>query len=494
MTLDDLSDRLNPVFIKESRQVFHNKIVLVTLSLLLLAELAMHLIIMVNYSSMRESTLEELGKISFVIQQVMIGIAILVICVFRAGNTFVQERSVIELDYSRISVITPHRILMGKVLSQLLIMVDIYTIAMPFMFIAYFLRGISIPQMVGWSLVVFPIYILLLLYSLFAASFGKKGVNGGGLALLFFFGQGIIPLFIAAFLDSGDEMLAWAICYGVVFVYVTLLFYTLTIAVINNFGNRMYGFRLQAGCQFLLLTLLAILFDYDGVVSLFTKLTPVSSIRRFPMDGEVTNMSVNLILLLLIINCLVTLMERVEPGKRVLAERPKSKIRRLLRFVFSSGRASGLFFQWLSLIGIGGVLAVLFLPRLDEFFETNEYKLIVSEYAVAIYLLFYLQFALMLTRMFKKLKAEYAGIFTFLVFFALPLLFVAVLTFDRANFYDYWGLLLTTPLWLGRNCENVLGVVIVGVALCLLTAFPLLKFVYSSMKTFVFADEKEVEG
>ena len=162
MTLDDLSDRLNPVFIKESRQVFHNKIVLVTLSLLLAAELFMHLIIMVNYSSMRDSTLEELGKVSFVIQQVMIGISILLICVFRAGNTFVQERSVADLDYSRISVITPHKILIGKVLSQLLIMVDIYTIAMPFMFIAYFLRGISIPQMVGWSLAVFPIYLVLI--------------------------------------------------------------------------------------------------------------------------------------------------------------------------------------------------------------------------------------------------------------------------------------------------------------------------------------------
>ena len=75
MTLDDLSDRLNPVFIKESRQVFHNKIVLVTLSLLLAAELFMHLIILVNYSTMSENTLEELGKISFVIQQVMIGIS-----------------------------------------------------------------------------------------------------------------------------------------------------------------------------------------------------------------------------------------------------------------------------------------------------------------------------------------------------------------------------------------------------------------------------------
>ena len=481
MTLDDLSDRLNPVFIKESRQVFHNKIVLVTLSLLLAAELFMHLIILVNYSTMSENTLEELGKISFVIQQVMIGISIVLICVFRAGNTFVQERSVAELDYSRISVITPHKILIGKVLSQLLIMVDIYTIAMPFMFIAYFLRGISIPQMVGWSLAVFPIYLVLLFLCLFVASFGKKGVNGGVVALMFFFGQGVVPFFLVLLFENGDDLVKIIVGYVIVFVYVAMLLYTLTIAVINNFGNRMYWFRLQTAFQFFFLVFLTILFAC------------MKSMQDFAME-VFSKLAVNLVLLLVIINCLVTLMERVEPGKRVMAERPKRLSRRLLRFIFSSGRASGLLFSWLSLIVIGGILAAVFLLMIDDVSTNDVFLMIVGEYSVALYILFYLQFALILTRAFKKLKPEYAGVFTFLLFFALPTLCVAVLTFDGGHFHDYWGLLLTTPIWFGGEGEYALAVVVVGLIMCLLTAMPLFGFVYKSMKTFVFAEEKGVEG
>ena len=113
MTLDDLSDRLNPVFLKETRQVFHNRTALGILALLLVAELIMHLIIVVNYSSMRESTLRELGLISYVIQQVMVGIAVLGVCVARATTTFAQERMQKEQDYSRISVISSSSIVLG---------------------------------------------------------------------------------------------------------------------------------------------------------------------------------------------------------------------------------------------------------------------------------------------------------------------------------------------------------------------------------------------
>jgi hypothetical protein len=53
---------------------------------------------------------------------------------------------------------------------------------------------------------------------------------------------------------------------------------------------------------------------------------------------------------------------------------------------------------------------------------------------------------------------------------------------------------LTTPIWFGGDGEYALAVVIVGFVMCLLTAMPLFGFVYKSMKTFVFAEEKEVEG
>ena len=478
MTLDDFSDRLNPVFVKETRQLFHNKTVLTTLLLLLVAELFMHLIIALNYSSMDKRTLEDLGMISFVIQQVMVGLAILVICIGRAPMIFTQERSAKELDYSRISVISPRAIVIGKVISQVVVMLDIYTIAMPFMFIAYFLRGVSIPQMVGWSMGIIPIYVLFIQFGLMLASFGKKNLLGVIFVFSYFGAQALVPIGIGFGSGHlGGDAVFSIFCYVITFIFASTLLFSLTVAVITSFGNRVYWLRLLGLANLLLLIVL------NGALSLCRR-----KISWYDADDFLAFSSF-LILIQFAITVIICLFERDEPGARVMAERPDGRVRRFLRFLLSSGRAGGLAFSWLYLLIWGAaVLAGMLLAPIELFFAGDAIEVASIFYIIAFYLLFYIQFALILVRSFRKLKPEYAGIMVFFLLFVIPFLLASVMCFENGGLGDYWMLLVTTPVCCARSVE----IGWLGMLFCLVTLLPLCKYVYASMKRFVF-EEKEAK-
>ena len=477
MTLDDLSDRLNPVFVKETRQLFHNKTVLTTLLLLLVAELFMHLIIALNYSSMDKRTLEDLGMISFVIQQVMVGIAILVICIGRAPMIFTLERSAKELDYSRISVISPRAIVIGKVISQVVIMLDIYTIAMPFMFIAYFLRGVSIPQMIGWSMGVIPVYVLFIQLGLMLASFGKKNLYGVIFVFAYFGAHALVPIGIGFGSGHlGGNAVFSIFCYVLTFIFASTLLFSLTVAVITSFGNRVYWLRVLGLANLLLLLTL------NGAFS-FLK----GKMSWYDAD-DFLFFSFVLILIQFAITVIICLFEREEPGARIMAERPEGRLRRFMRFWFSSGRAGGLAFAWLYLLVWGAAVLVAYLLEPVKLFGGGNLDEVSVIYIIAFYLLFYVQFALILVRLFRKLKPEYAGILVFFLFFVIPFLVASVLSFENGGLKDYWMLLVTTPVCCAMSVE----IGCLGMFFCLVTLLPLGKYVHTSMKRFVF-EEKEAK-
>jgi hypothetical protein len=140
------SDSFNPVLIKELRQHFHGKLFLITMGLLLFAQLATVFILYANMETAlaNNHTIEAMGPALFTASLVTFGIACVLLCCIGSLTRFMQERINPELDFSRFCAMTPLQILWGKMTSCYAIAIYLLSLCLPFLVIAYFLRGLSI--------------------------------------------------------------------------------------------------------------------------------------------------------------------------------------------------------------------------------------------------------------------------------------------------------------------------------------------------------------
>ena len=112
------SDWLNPVLVKEIRQYFHNFGILAVMGVLLVVQLMM-LVVMQYQVSESRSAFSDSGAVMFGLVAGGMGLAAFLVCAFGAMLRFTGERRDRELDFSYITVITPNRIIWGKLLGSL---------------------------------------------------------------------------------------------------------------------------------------------------------------------------------------------------------------------------------------------------------------------------------------------------------------------------------------------------------------------------------------
>ena len=174
------SDSFNPVLIKELRQHFHGKLFLITMALLLLAQLATVFILYANMETAlaNNHTVDVMGPALFTASLVTFSIACVLLCCIASLSRFMGERINPELDFSRFCAMSPLQILWGKMTSCYAIAIYLLSLCLPFLVIAYFLRGLSIINIalgVAFAIVgaLFAIQV-----ALFIGSIGQKSLVG----------------------------------------------------------------------------------------------------------------------------------------------------------------------------------------------------------------------------------------------------------------------------------------------------------------------------
>lgn len=483
MNWDDLSDKLNPLLLKEARQFFHNRGLLGVMGFLLAAELLMLVIIKLTVME-PGNDYSKIGMISFVLQNVGMGLAIMILCAFQFGKRFESERIDRDLDYSRLSTISPFSIVLGKLCSALLLMLFIHSLCLPFMVIAYFMRGITFALMAGWICSVLPMYVAYTQLALLIGSFGKKGSS---VLLVLFFNCffGFISLFVACNIP-GAGIMPIVLTDMYLLVLFGLLF-TLTLASVTNArANVMFWPRLYS-----VLSLIAIpavnfivCFVYEYAIKtkngVFTRYLFGSSLV---LDYETLSFgAITALMLILCMTIVIVVFERTEPGVRVMNERPHGAFRRFVYFFLSSGKAGGLALGWILTIAFVGCVYGLNMFAPDKL-ELDDARICL----VCCYVLFNVQIIVILERIWPKVKSGIFLVGVFLIFDFLPFLVVSIM--KAGNFAEDIEeiLVIATPLLLFDDmvfqsfgwCPMVFAI---------LSALPLIPYVWREFRAFMKID------
>ncbi|MBR0459476.1 MAG: hypothetical protein IJJ26_09590 [Victivallales bacterium] len=434
------SDSLNPVFLKEIRQMFRNRSVLILTSLLLIGEIAMLLIVRFFADDIGDS--DELGQICFIIQMAAISLVILLMTGFVQCSNFAKERQNMDLDYSRLSVLTPFTIVCGKVLTSVAMIAFIFSMCLPFMFIAYFLGGISIMEICSIVLALMPVYFLISLVSVLLGATGMKSAETltvllGAPSLL---GLGVnLAIYSSGWRHSRHLSYILRIEFGILLV--AGLFFAWSIGVLTQRkANTMFWSRVYI---LLIAVLGPVLFLLSRLACWpFTHQTPY--FVYFFLGNPMTESYIQLCVWVIVWTACVLLVvagslgERMEPGPRVMAERPRNRFLRLLHFLCSSGRAGALVLGWLLFLPV-------FLSLVCGLADWSSESIIWLLATLPLYLLFYAQASAILVRYFPSLGWA-AVVIVIGVFVVFPVLCIALCPFESNASERIW--LLTTPFGL----------------------------------------------
>lgn len=240
----NLGESMNPVFIKEMRQYFQNRRMLLLMGALLLGEFVLTLFFSSAMSLNNEDTTS--GVIFFLL--IICGGCILsvFICSIGAEQRFAEERSDRELNYAMLTTLRPASIIWGKLQGALVMLLCIFSMLLPFLTAAYFMRGLSVASLL-LTLYILPVLLLTTLAGIFAGTFGLKW-----LSILYFigllnFGIGVVPVGFAIaeeLIDGGAlDLQFWVyllVEYEAAFL-VGALFFLLSVAIISPpKSNRMF--------------------------------------------------------------------------------------------------------------------------------------------------------------------------------------------------------------------------------------------------------------
>ena len=193
-----ISDRANPVVVKELRQAVQSRLVIAILLLFLLA----NVVIVSGYLilSVDSTTSERAGQDLFGGLFVVLVATCMIFVPLYAAVRLTMERNDSNIDLLFITTISPAAIIRGKFWAAVALAGLIYSASMPFLTFTYLLRGIDLPSIFFGLAVAFLITAVTIMLAIFVGS-----VSGGLLLRVFMFGGLLIV---------GAAMMIYAIAAG----------------------------------------------------------------------------------------------------------------------------------------------------------------------------------------------------------------------------------------------------------------------------------------
>ena len=154
--VSSIGEHLNPVFIKEMRQYFQNRRMIIFMGVLLLAQFICTLF----FSSAMAFNADDSSGVGFFLLIIFAGaILSVIICAVGAEQRFAEERSDKELNYAMLTTLKPSSIIWGKFEGAFVMLLCIFSMLLPFLTAAYFMRGLSAASLLI-TLCLLPILLL----------------------------------------------------------------------------------------------------------------------------------------------------------------------------------------------------------------------------------------------------------------------------------------------------------------------------------------------
>lgn len=407
------SDSLNPVLIKDYRQHFHSKLLPIVMTILLAGQLLAILITQMTLDDNNNGPNDDTGLYLFHSILGIFCIAAWILCALQPMQRFIQERANPELDFTRMCSMTPRQIINGKLSSSLLIVLYLISLCLPFMVIAYFLKGISILDIATVFASVLAIGILMIQIAILVGSTGKKS-----LAFIFFFSSiYLTPIVISidvAIFSKGFGKIGFldVIRAAAAYLLVMVFLYVLNIAIL---GTKYTNNILPTRCFLIVCAVLAIL---DKTLSV-----------AFKKDFLIPHSPLSIEAILCFIAAIIATIaawERHDSGPRVLNEAPKKLIPRSLFFLISSGSANGIALAWIIAIipiiryayeTVGKVNALALPSGLPPMF---------SWINASIFIIAYAQFAIILSKFIPSKPPVLSWLITIVVLALVPAVFAGI--------------------------------------------------------------------
>ena len=333
---ENLADSANPVFIKEMRQYFQNRRMLIFIGGLLLAEFVCTLFFSASLSGEDSDS----GAIFFLLIVTAGAILSILICAVGAEQRFSEERSDKELNYAMLTTLKPSSIILGKLEGSMVMTLCIFSLLLPFLAAAYFMRGLSLASLLIVLLII-PTILLNTLLGILAGSFGKRWVTVLYFIAIFNSLLGLVPAgfqVVSELMESAATEPAFWIWLGIEYLISalvgTLLFLLAVAVVAPPKSNRLlpvkvYLFFLPFLTAAILLTVFLIL---RRTVPSFT-----SDFKEVAFVIECI-FSTGAFLVMLGI----ALFEQPLAGIRVYMKCPRNFFGRLVHFIFSTGFSGSL--------------------------------------------------------------------------------------------------------------------------------------------------------
>jgi hypothetical protein len=353
--VDRFDDAINPIAVKELRQMVQSRLVVAGLMLFLIVQIGFLGLFLLTSEAQKGSDHENLsaGRQAFVfLQGILLGTCLLV--PGYAGIRLAGEHSDTNVDLLFISTLKPRAIMAGKLQSAVILVLMVFSACAPFMTFTYLLRGLDMPTI----LMVLGLDLLLSVWAIQFCLFlavlpAPRPVKGAlGLAATFL----LIGIFsgmqnlVARFLEFGfiiptDSWEFWGpalVLVGTTAGQVGLM-YVWSVAILNPAtANRALPVRVYTLLLVALVGVGAWLWsDHAGHVDPFQAWVYFAGVLGT-------------------LQVLISINEREEWGPRVARTIPRSPLLRLPAFLLYSGAAGGVF---LGLLMLAGVVAAGLLGR-----------------------------------------------------------------------------------------------------------------------------------
>ena len=463
--INKIDDRINPIVVKEIRQYLNGRSIVPLVILTLLLELGAMLVFMMS----QVNSVQGRGLEFFTTVMTLLALACIVGVAFPAAGRISQERKIDALDLVYTTVLSPYRIVSGKLFSGMAMVSLLISLCLPFMCVSYYLRGIDLPTILTSTylllLLMLPLIQGMVLFGVLCSSIVYRiilmiiGANLffsliGGAGSLFRMG---VPRW------SGGPDTGWALLVlTLMSLLVTTGFYVLSVAMISHAtANRATPIRIYLAATWLAIMLILLMVQFCRNQKIELNEWAVAMMLLFGASA------------------LFSIGEREDQSRRVLRQVPHGFLRRVVYFLFSSGFANGLLFSLLFL------LLTLLLYRSApgssslQFFDNPPPAVVCT--GIAMYMVAYAALSMCAKQLLQRFIPRInmiviiIGLVSCVLF--IPMIICAMIYKERCVENDLSApFMILTPAIFGYNEYRGTGVIIsfVLAAVCLLLALPIL--------------------
>ena len=357
-----LDNRMNPIVVKELRQGLQSWFIIIIVNLLLVAlSLTCLLMVMLNPDITEEATG---GRDMFQFLQILLFIATVLGVPLYVLGRLRSERNGNQVDLFFTTTLLPHKIVRGKFVAGMSLVTLLYSVCLPFMLFTYFLRGFDVPTMLFSMAFGYLITIPLIMLAIVIGTWTVPRIFAPFVMIAAL--AGLIPVVVFAyaitdeFLEKGfqsifrdnDSIPITIMILGAGFLLTKLLEATAIAELSPPSSNRT--------CRLRIWMTLSILLTGVGLAGLAWYASfSITSLYLQEALLEVSSVWAIISMSLVAVVMLIAVCEPDRFSNRIMIQRPRHFLFRVLAFPYTHGASGGLLWVVLHACAILGTWYLL---------------------------------------------------------------------------------------------------------------------------------------